>query len=68
MIKTQKKYTITVVVNKEEKVFLAADYIPRVSNDTREENHRQPTLTRLTKVWRGRGERRCQPPGADIGQ
>ena len=46
----------TAVVKK--KVFLDADNIPRVSNDTRErEDHRQPSLTRLTKVWRGRGER-----------
>ena len=36
---------------------LDADYIPRVSNDTRE-NHRQPSLTRLTKVWRGAGRER----------
>ena len=36
---------------------LDADYIPRVSNDTRE-NHRQPSLTRLTKVWRVRGRER----------
>ena len=34
---------------------LDAHYIPRVSNDTRE-NHRQSALTRLTKVGEG-GER-----------
>ena len=54
-------------------MFLDAHFIPRVSNDTRE-NHRQPSLTRLTKVGEG-GEgggagadnersERSQPSGA----
>ena len=42
--------------------FLDAHYIPRVSNDTRE-NHRQPSLTRLTKVWRARGAGRERSRG-----
>ena len=50
-------------------MFLDAHFIPRVSNDTRE-NHRQPSLTRLTKVGEGgEGEvgadnEQSQPSGA----
>ena len=48
-------------------MFLNADNIPRVSNDTRErEDHRQPSLTRLTKVWRGRGERERERERGDV--